>query len=70
MSPGAKLLTVFAAPVVALYLASYLFLWSLSLPPWRATPLTVLRYAHYYGDLDDIRRRIVVCTAIAAAAVT
>ena len=66
---AAKCLTIIGIPVVGLYLAGYLLLWSLSLPPWQATPLTLLRYAHYYGDRDEIRRRLVVCSLVAASAV-
>ena len=32
------------------YLAGFLFLWSLHLDPRAATPLTIARYAYYYGD--------------------
>src|SRR5690348_2463076 len=66
---AARWLAILGLPVVGLYLAGYLFLWSLSLPPWNATPLTLLRYAHYYGDREEVRRRLVVCSAVAAAAV-
>ena len=34
------------------------FLWSLHADPHGATPLTIPRYAYYYGDRADIRRRI------------
>ncbi len=62
-------LAIVGIPMVGLYLAGYLFLWSLSLPPWQATPLTLLRYAHYYGDRDEVRRRLVVCSGVAASAI-
>ncbi len=55
-------------PVLGLYLAGYLLLWSLSLPPWRPHPLTVLRYAHYYWDRDEVRRRVITCSVFAGAA--
>ena len=35
--------------VVSQWLAGYFLLWSLHLPPRVATPLTVARYAFYYG---------------------
>jgi type IV secretion system protein VirD4 len=66
---AARCLAILGLPVVGLYLAGYLFLWSLSLPPWHATPLTIVRYAHYYGDRDEVRRRLVVCSAVAGSAV-
>lgn len=38
------------------YLAGYFLLWSLSLNPRSATPLTVLQFAYYYGDRLEVRR--------------
>ena len=53
------------------YLAGYLFLWSIHLPPLTATPLTatpltILRYAHYYGDRRAIRRRLLISCGVSA----
>ena len=48
------------------WLAAYLFLWSLHIQPKGATPLTIVRYAHYYGHLLSIRHRIWVCSGISA----
>ncbi len=67
---AAKCLVTIGLPVLGLYLAGYLLLWSLSLPPWTATPLTLLRYAYYYGDREEVRGRLIACTVFAAAAVT
>jgi type IV secretion system protein VirD4 len=44
------------------WLAAYIFLWSIHLPPRMATPLTVARYSHYYGNSDYIRHRIQLCS--------
>jgi len=41
------------------YLAGYLFLWRIGLDPHRATPLTTIRYAYYYGDVRPVRARLV-----------
>jgi type IV secretion system protein VirD4 len=40
------------------YLAGFAFLWSLKADPKSATPLTVARYAYYYGEQPEIRRRL------------
>src|SRR5207253_4453516 len=42
-------LAVVAALTVSQYLSRYLLLWSLKASPLRATPLTTLQYAYYYG---------------------
>src|SRR6266446_10019817 len=57
------------ALVIAQYLAGYAFLWSIKTDPRGATPLTILRYGYYYGDRADIRRRIVVTSALGLGAV-
>ena len=41
---------VIAAIAAALYLAGFFFLWSIHLDPRAASPLTVLRFAYYYGS--------------------
>jgi type IV secretion system protein VirD4 len=46
---------VLVALAVAQYLAGFILLWSLHLDPHGAGPLTVLRYAYYYGDLPNVR---------------
>ncbi len=47
--------------VLTQYLAGYFFLWSVRANPRTATPLTIARYAYYYGDRADIRARLFVC---------
>lgn len=58
-----RLLKVAAVAGVALlaaqYLAGFLLLWSFHLSPGAATPLTVARYAYYYGDRPAVRERLV-----------
>jgi type IV secretion system protein VirD4 len=52
--------------VLAFYLASYLFLIKLrspALPPYAATPFTVLAYWQQYGDDPYTRRWLVMCLA-------
>jgi type IV secretion system protein VirD4 len=52
-----------AAALVALILGQYLagtvFLWSIHEDPRVASPLTVARYAYYYGDRDPVRARLI-----------
>ena len=52
-------LKALAVSVIALlaaqYLAGYLFLWWFRADPKQATPLTVARYAYYYGDREQVR---------------
>jgi len=43
---------------VGFYLAGYFFLWSIKAEPWTATPLTTIRYWHYYGERADVRRAL------------
>lgn len=60
------------AAVLALasqYLAGYLFLWWIREPPGAATPLTVARYAYYYGDRDEVGRRLLIASAAGLALV-
>jgi type IV secretion system protein VirD4 len=48
----------FVAPIVILYLASWVFLLSIHLDAHAATPLTIVRYGYYYRDRHDVWRRI------------
>lgn len=43
------------ALAVAQYLSGFILLWLLHLDPHGASPLTVLRYEYYYGDLPNVR---------------
>src|SRR5882724_4625266 len=52
---GAVCLGVFAP-----YLAGYVFLYWIHADPRTATPLTIARYAYYYGHRQDVRQRLVV----------
>jgi type IV secretion system protein VirD4 len=45
-------------------LAGYLFLWWIGSSPHAATPLTVVRYAYYFGDRPEIRRAVLICSAL------
>lgn len=55
--------------VIVQYLSGYFLLWSLHLPPQEATPLTALRYYHFYGDLPDIRKRLLWCSIVSVGLV-
>lgn len=61
---------VLAGVLAAQYLGGYLFLWASHLDPHRATPLTILRYSHYYGRVPAIARRAVLCSGAGLGFVT
>ncbi len=46
------------------YLAGFFFLWLSHLNPRGAGPLTVARYAHYYGDRADVRERVWIASGL------
>ncbi len=50
--------------VISQWLAGFMLLWSLRLPPKLATPLTVSQYAVYYGRLPVLRHRLWVCSGL------
>jgi type IV secretion system protein VirD4 len=60
---------VLAAIILIAYLAGFAFLWSLKADPKSATPLTVARFAYYYGERPEIRRRLAWCLAGSLAVV-
>ncbi len=51
------------------YVAGCALLWSLHRDVRTATPLTVARYAYYYGERPDIRRRAAVTSGLGLAVV-
>jgi type IV secretion system protein VirD4 len=53
-----------AAIAAAQYIAGYFFLWSYHLTPVAATPLTITRYAHFYGDNRPVRQRLIICSCV------
>ena len=53
--------------LAALYLAGYLFLLLVKADPRSATPLTVVRYAYYYGAREDIQRRLWISVGVGVA---
>ena len=55
------------AVLLALYLGGFLFLYSIRADVRTATPLTLIRYWHYYGDMPRVRERITLDLAIALA---
>jgi type IV secretion system protein VirD4 len=61
---------VLAAVLAAQCLGGYLFLWVSHLDPRHATPLTILRYGHYYGQIPAITRRAIVCSGAGLGFVT
>ncbi|MGH8175844.1 MAG: type IV secretory system conjugative DNA transfer family protein [Steroidobacter sp.] len=57
-------LVAISALLLAQYLAGYFFLWWVSANPREASPLTIARYAYYYGDHTEVRHRLTVSSAI------
>lgn len=51
------------------YLAGFLFLWSVRLDPKGASPITVARYAYYFPDRADVRRKLWLASGGGVAAV-
>ena len=51
-----------AALLLAQYLAGFLLLWSLRVDVRGASPLTVARYAYWYGEKPAVRRRLELCS--------
>jgi type IV secretion system protein VirD4 len=66
---GAAITGAVVAVIAAQWIAGYLFLWWLHLQPREATPLTITRYAYYYGHREDVRRRLALCSALGLALV-
>jgi type IV secretion system protein VirD4 len=60
---------VLGALLGAQYVAGYFFLWGMGLDPHRASPLTTVRYAYYYGDRDRVRARLLAASGTALALV-
>jgi len=57
------------ALIVSQYVAGFLFLWSIHADQRAASPLTIARYGYYYGDRQEIRRRIWSSSVVAFAIV-
>lgn len=51
------------AVLLGLYLSGYWFLWKNSLPPMTATPMTIIYYWMYYGEVPIVRKWLMICTA-------
>ncbi len=51
-----------AVLILSQYLAGYVFLWSIGSRPLAATPLTIVRYAYYYGDRTDVVQRLKIAS--------
>ena len=60
---------VLCALFIAQYLAGFFFLWSIGADSREATPLTITRYAYYYGDRERLRKRLIVSSAAGAIVV-
>jgi type IV secretion system protein VirD4 len=61
--PAAKIAAAsLVAVLLAQYLAGFFFLWSLRLDARQASPITIARYAYWYGNEQAVRRRLEVCS--------
>src|SRR5688572_31450060 len=67
---GKIVLGILAGLALALYLAGYLFLWWVRADPRESSPLTIVRYAYYFGHREDLRQRLVVSSAAALVLVS
>jgi type IV secretion system protein VirD4 len=52
---------ILAVFLLAQYLAGFLLLWSFHIDAKAASPLTLARYAYYYGDRPEIAHRLWLC---------
>ena len=67
--PWGAAVTAIAGLLASQYLAGFLFLWSVRLAPKGASPMTVARYAYYFGDRADVRRKLLLASGGGTAAV-
>jgi type IV secretion system protein VirD4 len=67
--PWGAAVTAIAGLLASQYLAGFLFLWSVRLVPKEASPLTVARYAYYFGDRADVRGKLLLASGGGIAAV-
>lgn len=58
---GAYLGLFIVGAVLALYLASYFWLWKIGLSPYRATPWTIIDYWRHYSGDPASRRWMTIC---------
>ena len=58
-----------ASILIAQYLAGFFFLRSVGLPVARATPLTISRFAYWYGERGPIRHKLALASVAGAMAV-
>lgn len=65
-SVGAYLALFICGALIALYLAGYFFLMKLHLPPYRATPLTIVSYWQHYGYDPATHRWLTICLTAGA----
>jgi type IV secretion system protein VirD4 len=66
---GLAAVALIAALLLAQYLAGFVFLWWVKAGDREASPLTIVRYAYYYGHRDDLRRRLLISSAAGVAMV-
>ncbi len=66
---GLIVFAVAAALLLAQYLAGFVFLWWVRADAREASPLTIARYAYYYGHREDLRRRLAISSGAGVAMV-
>lgn len=55
--------------VLIAYLTGYLYLWHIKAVPFKATPLTALKYWIFYSDIEAVRRALLNCAMVSAVIV-
>ena len=72
-APAGRIAKIVGIGVLALalsqYFAGYAFLWSIGADPRSATPLTIARYAYYFGDRADVSVRLKIASAAGVAVI-
>jgi len=60
--PWRAVAVAIAGLLASQYLAGFLFLWAVRLDPKEASPITVARYAYYFRDRADVRRKLLLAS--------
>lgn len=67
--PWRAVAVILAGFIASQYLAGFLFLWSVHLDPKGASPVTVARYAYYFRDRANVRKKLLLASGGGALAV-
>jgi type IV secretion system protein VirD4 len=67
--PWRAVAVAIAGLLASQYLAGFLFLWAVRLDPKEASPITVARYAYYFRERADVRKKLLLSSGAGIAAV-